>query len=632
MNILDRIKQDANALVILTDWLGKRGEAAPKELAQARADVCKTCPFNQRGGRLEAAVARTILEQETVRSKIGAEVDGENNLKTCQKCGCYLKLKVWVPMRHLRPRSRLADFPAHCWMRTENARPEPTVSAVAPQKKSISIKRSAAHGDVIAASILASKLHENGYEVTFVTNDHCLQTLQGHPHIAHVTTQGAPDIDLDGSYEKNIERNRKHVVDLFIDAVHQVPNRDLLTRFNYRAQLRVSDGERATARTMFRRAKLGDGKHVILIRRSASWPSRQISPESFNVIVAALRDAGVTVWTTVADMVPGSGARPMKWVKSFRDLMGAIAVCDLLITPDTGPMHVGAALGVPMVVVEQSIDVRLRLNDQTDYVRVATYLDCSPCNEFTCPINPGKPPCQNVFVDKVVNEAKRRLNRPKVSAIIPTMSGERRLPAVVAPLDAYELIVTGDGNYSGPADLPSTRQRLGYGKTCNRGARASTGEWLLFLNDDCYLAPDAVEKMLEAATDDTGVVGCLLRYSDGRIWHGGMVRIPGQFGHIDHGKTTPSINRVVEMEAVTFAAALVRRKAFYEVGGFDERYDCYCEDTDLCLRIRERGWKVKYTPFAEGVHDESQTTSPMKQELHRKSDALFKARWKDYFG
>jgi ADP-heptose:LPS heptosyltransferase len=630
MNLLDRIKQDANALAILTDWLGKRGETAPKELAQARADVCKACPFNQHGGRLEAAVAATILEQETVRSKIGAEVDGENRLKTCQKCGCYLKLKVWVPMRHLKPRSRIADFPAHCWMQTENARPEPV--AVAPPKKSISIRRSAAHGDVIAASILASKLHEQGYEVTFITNNHCLDTLRGHPHIARITTEGVPDIDLDGAYEHRPERKTKHVVDLFLDAVpHQVRPREVsLTRFNYRAQLRVSHNERLGAQNCMHGS--APGKHVILIRRSAAWPSRQISPESFRLIATELQEHGVTVWTTVADMVPGSGARALKWVKSFRDLMGAIAVCDLLITPDTGPMHVGAALGVPMVVVEQSIDVRLRLNEQTDYVRVGTHLDCSPCNEFTCPIDAKKPPCQRVDLAWIVDAAVQRLDRPKVSAIIPTMSGESRLPAVIQPIKNCEIVTVGDGNYTGPAEVPSTGKRLGYGKTCNRGARWSTGEWLLFLNDDCYLAPDAVEKMLEAADENTAVVGCLLRYSDGRIWHGGMIRIPGQFGHIDHGKTKASIKRVVEMEAVTFAAALVRRKAFHEVGGFDERYDCYCEDTDLCLRIRERGWKVRYTPFAEGIHDESQTTSPMKQELHKKSDALFKARWKDYFG
>jgi GT2 family glycosyltransferase len=193
-----------------------------------------------------------------------------------------------------------------------------------------------------------------------------------------------------------------------------------------------------------------------------------------------------------------------------------------------------------------------------------------------------------------------------------------------------EVIISTDGNHSIEGKIPGVTvipnpsgKRTGFGRTIMRGARHSNSHWLLLLNDDCILDSDAVSRMRECATPETAVVGCQLRFPDGRIQHGGVQIGPDGvlWGHLDYGQMKPSITTVVEMPGVTFAAALVRRKPFYALGGFDLRYDCYCEDADFCRTARDAGWKILYNPNAKGVHFESQSMSAMKLKLLSESRA-----------
>jgi GT2 family glycosyltransferase len=233
-----------------------------------------------------------------------------------------------------------------------------------------------------------------------------------------------------------------------------------------------------------------------------------------------------------------------------------------------------------------------------------------------------------------------KLQQSGVAVLIPTMSGQKRIGRVLEPLLPVidDAVIGLDGNVDpksftdgAPYLLPNpTGIRNGFGKTCNRMARNSSGEFLFFLNDDCYMDPGAVETMLRVFDDPSvAVVGCKTRYPDGKLYFAGSHRPVGamNFGHIqDHRFTGPT-----EMEFVNFAAAIVRRSAFFSVGGFDERYDCYAEDADLCTRLRIAGWKIIYEPRATGIHDESQTTSPMKLKLLTDGNALFDKRWRTYF-
>ena len=168
---------------------------------------------------------------------------------------------------------------------------------------------------------------------------------------------------------------------------------------------------------------------------------------------------------------------------------------------------------------------------------------------------------------------------------------------------------------------------------CNLGAKNCGSEYLWFLNDDCYPSPTCAAKLMGVLESNkrVGAVGHLLRYPDGRVQHGGTVRATAGvgFAHIKDD----SVKEPVEMESVTGASMLVRREAFDDVGGFSEEYPMYLEDTDLCLRLRQEGWKVIYTPHSEAIHEEgaSSNTRPDIQDLIARSVEVFKRRSAAYY-
>lgn len=221
----------------------------------------------------------------------------------------------------------------------------------------------------------------------------------------------------------------------------------------------------------------------------------------------------------------------------------------------------------------------------------------------------------------------------------------RCLFAVLPQVD--EVILTGERG----AVLPDGRlrdckilsivkdaERIGYGANANFGASRTGAEFIVILNDDVYLQPDAVARMMQvmAAQPKCGIVGMLTRYPDGTIYHAGKARkLDGSVGHphLDFRRMVPTIEAPMEMENTNGACVLVRRKAFEEVEGFDERFLFYCEDDDLCMRLRMHGWSVWYTPLATGEHDCHRETSKLQNrwEIMDQSNKLFAAKWKWYF-
>jgi GT2 family glycosyltransferase/ADP-heptose:LPS heptosyltransferase len=584
----------------------------------------------------------------------------DKQLQSCNVCGCHLKLKVWVPIQHIAPRSRLRDFPAHCWIQTEakeklarevaqlkSEMPAPPVAVpvrkAAPYvqerpKRIVTIRRTAAYGDVLMALPLIDKLAQKGVAVTLSCAPMIAPILKGHPSIRNfITDKSIPcDVDLDDTYERNQQRLHKSVQQLFVEAsIHQLNKIGVvpvLDTTNLVSRVKIEKWETLE---ILKRGEHIPRPWVCVNYRSQSWPSRSVDETC--LVAAAKKINGSVIWTHPGPVPKGLHSIP---TKSFRELMALLSVSDLCITPDSGPMHAAAAVGCPVIALEQSIPIALRLSNQTDHTTLSAPVECVRCLEWKCPKDEKKPPCQVFDPLVIANAANKRLGGVgKVSVVIPVYKQHPRLDKCInAVPDDVEVVVALDGpdkfDVNG-ADIvsPSTGKRVGFGKTCTRGARAANSEFLLFLNDDCYLDAGAVDKMMEEMKPDVAVIGCLLRYPDGRIQHGGTVRlgIEQGYGHIDHGKIKPTITSATEMEFVTFAAAMVRRKAFFDVGGFDEDYDTYCEDSDICLRLRKAGWKVIYTPHASAIHDESQTTSPMKGELWSKSQAVFMKKWSRYF-
>lgn len=174
----------------------------------------------------------------------------------------------------------------------------------------------------------------------------------------------------------------------------------------------------------------------------------------------------------------------------------------------------------------------------------------------------------------------------------------------------------------------------------NHAVRQTDSDILLFLNNDTEVIGGGwMTAMLEfAQRKDVGVVGAKLLYPDRTIQHAGVVI--GIGGYADHvHKHFPEsssgnmgrINIIQNLSAVTGACMMMRKQVFEEVGGFDETFAYAFNDIDLCLRVRQKGYLVVYTPYAVLYHHESvtrgQDDTPEKKELGLREAKLLRSRW-----
>lgn len=220
--LVSRLKNDLRGVAILNDWLGEGGSPVDHDRAERRANTCAGCPNNRPvTKRIENTVAEAIRKQEEVRHSVELRTSHDSNLHNCQACGCYLKLKVWVPLKHIPDESD--KFPPFCWIRTERDIPPPPEvppTPVSPVRPIVRIRRENAFGDTIQATILASKLWQIGYDVMWRCSDAVRPALLNHPHITGFIYDkaAAVDVDLDKTYEGNLERKTKDLGTLFLEA------------------------------------------------------------------------------------------------------------------------------------------------------------------------------------------------------------------------------------------------------------------------------------------------------------------------------------------------------------------------------------------------------------------------------
>ncbi|MGH9068267.1 MAG: glycosyltransferase family 2 protein, partial [Acidimicrobiales bacterium] len=137
-----------------------------------------------------------------------------------------------------------------------------------------------------------------------------------------------------------------------------------------------------------------------------------------------------------------------------------------------------------------------------------------------------------------------------------------------------------------------------------------------------------MEAMLEhAMRPQVGAVGARLYHRDGRVQHEGIFvgTHQGWAVNIDHHGFRARGDLVRNCSAVTGACTMIRPSVYWRVGGNDERLRVAYNDVDLCLRIRQAGFQVVYTPYAQLYHHESATRSGYE---HPEDGPLFGERWR----
>ena len=207
-----------------------------------------------------------------------------------------------------------------------------------------------------------------------------------------------------------------------------------------------------------------------------------------------------------------------------------------------------------------------------------------------------------------------------------------------------EVIVVDNASADGSAamlaqDYPWVRvvansDNRGFTRANNQGLAISGGRFVLFLNPDTELAPDALRVMLDyaAAQPQVGLIGPQLRYGDGslqssrrrfptlltfflestvvqRWWP--QNRVLSRYYVLDRPDDATS-----QVDWVVGACMLVRRAVLDQIGGFDEGFFMYSEELDLCRRAVDAGWQVVYLPGAVITHHEGKSSEQVVAARH----------------
>jgi GT2 family glycosyltransferase len=226
----------------------------------------------------------------------------------------------------------------------------------------------------------------------------------------------------------------------------------------------------------------------------------------------------------------------------------------------------------------------------------------------------------------------RRL--PLVSIVIPTRDRSDLLTLCIKSLDRTtdypekEIIILDNGSEEVETKryLAALSQRpdvrvvpahgpFNYPTLINLGASQARGEILLTLNNDIEaFEPGWLKEMVaQLLRPGVGLVGCLLLYPDRSVQHAGVIMgLSGVAGHM-HAEAAPDdpgyagrIRVTQDLSAVTGACQAMRRSLFERLGGLDERHLAVAyNDIDFCLRVREAGLRVIYTPHARLLHRHS---------------------------
>jgi GT2 family glycosyltransferase len=220
-----------------------------------------------------------------------------------------------------------------------------------------------------------------------------------------------------------------------------------------------------------------------------------------------------------------------------------------------------------------------------------------------------------------------------VTVAIPTLAADSKLVDCVRSLAAqsrrdFEVIVIDNSgkrlaqqrlSHEVGVKIIDNKENLGFGAAINQVYSRSTSPFLATLNDDVVADPRWLEELLAVMESGTDVGMCASRVrlqASRQIDSAGML-ICADGSSKQRGHSGPPDKYCTREEVLcpSGSAALYRRAMLDEIGGFDEDFFLYCEDTDLGLRARWAGWKCLYAPRAVVDHSYSHTAgraTPLK--------------------
>jgi GT2 family glycosyltransferase len=200
-----------------------------------------------------------------------------------------------------------------------------------------------------------------------------------------------------------------------------------------------------------------------------------------------------------------------------------------------------------------------------------------------------------------------------------------------------------DPRYAKFADVPGltykrNAENLHFLRSCNSAYAECSAPYALLLNNDAQLAAGTLDRLWAVLDADDGIAAAspMIRYPNGRLQEAGCtINADGDTGMVGVGDD-PDLDQYRRDRDIAYgsgACLLVRRDKVGETL-FDERFaPAYCEDTDLCIRLRQDGGRIRYVSDAECVHHLSVSTSAMSMrrrvQLVRRNQQKLHEKWGD---
>ncbi len=207
----------------------------------------------------------------------------------------------------------------------------------------------------------------------------------------------------------------------------------------------------------------------------------------------------------------------------------------------------------------------------------------------------------------------------------------------------YEVIIVDNGSTDGSVDnlqidklsncelkIIRNKENLGFAKGNNIGIKQAKGEYIMLLNTDTIVKEGAIEKLINVLDTDLeiGAVSPLVLNSDGTIQKDPCyLNLPSLlFVFFYYNRflkhlanrffpkllySVTDFNRQSCVQQLPGAAMMIRKTISDKIGGFDESFKIYFEDTDLCVRIKKEGFKLLFEPNAEVIHLGRQSIKPV---------------------
>ena len=239
-------------------------------------------------------------------------------------------------------------------------------------------------------------------------------------------------------------------------------------------------------------------------------------------------------------------------------------------------------------------------------------------------------------------------SEPKISILIPTKDNNVILKRCIDSIKNntnyknWEIIIIDNNSVTDksikylkslPYKIVRYEEPFNYAKMNNLAAAKANGDYLLFLNDDTKaLEPDWLTEMVSICKqDNVGAVGSKLIHNNGTIQSAGTAYLKTGAGfHVFENLPDSEFgyfnlhNVIRDVYTNTSACLLTKKVIFTEVGGFDTKFDLFYGDGDLCVKIRNLGYDIVYTPHAKLLHDGSFT-------IRKEADIFFSVENHQYF-